>query len=240
MMKRNKAKWVWRLAAVVLATAALGCSPEPEGLWPAKPADTTVKMDFFHKPLPDIALPNDVATRFDSSSPTMRRVNASMVTPTHFEATTRRLIDGLDGWGVLQPISIPFTGPLDINSIRDRHDDADFATEDDAIYLINIDEDSANYGQLVHLDIGNGNYPTVHERPHSYGPHGARQNTMSILYEETTEDLNGNGVLDMGEDVNGNGTLDAGEDLDGDGKLDPPEDTDADGLLDVPNYLPGL
>ena len=225
---------------VLSAVMALGCSPEPEGLWPAKPADTTVKMDFFHKPLPDIALPNDVATRFDPSSPTGRRINASLVTPTRFESTTRQLIDGLDGWGVLQPLAIPFTGPLDVESIRSRHDDPDFATEDDAIYLINIDEASANYGELVHLDLGNGNFPAVHERPHIYGPHDVRGNSLSLLYEEANEDLNGNGVLDGGEDLNGNGTLDPGEDIDGDGQLDPPEDTDADGQLDVPNYLPGM
>ena len=63
-----------------------GClSPEPSGLAPATPADTTVKMDFLHRPLPEIPLPNDLATRFDESSPTGRRLNASMMAPTELE-----------------------------------------------------------------------------------------------------------------------------------------------------------
>ena len=43
-----------------------GCLSElPEGIAPSQPADVTVKMDFFNRPLPEIPLPNDVATRFD-------------------------------------------------------------------------------------------------------------------------------------------------------------------------------
>ncbi len=216
-----------------------GCSPEPEGLALAIPARTTVKMDFFHKPLPEITLPNDVATRYDATSPTGRRINASMITPTAFESRPRELLDGLDGWGVLQPIVVPFTDGLDVESIRSRHDDDDYDTSDDAIYVVNIDRDSPRFGALQHLDIGNGDYPTVVERRDLYWKNDPRGDSMSLLYEEGDEDLNRNGRLDSGEDVNGNGQLDPGEDLDDHGVLDPPEDTDADGVLDRPNYLPG-
>ena len=75
------------------------------------------QMDFYAKPLPEIPLPNDVATRYDSSSPTKRRINASMVAPTNFEATARELIDNIDGWGVGQPITIPFTGPISVSRL---------------------------------------------------------------------------------------------------------------------------
>ena len=226
-------------ATAILVLGLAACSPEPEGLALAIPARTTVKMDFFHKPLPEMAFPNDIATRYDATSPTGRRINASMIAPTGFEARFRELLDGLDGWGVLQSITVPFTGSIDVESILSRHQDDDYATADDAIYVINIDRGSPRFGELQHLDLGNDNYPVVMERRALHWKNDPRGDTMSLLFEETDEDLNHNGRLDPGEDVNGNGQLDPGEDLDGDGELDPPEDTDADGLLDRPNYLPG-
>src|SRR5437016_6039722 len=83
-------------ALLVVGTATMffvsGCSmSESEGIADSKPAATTVKMDFFHKPLPEIAMPNDIATVVDSSSATGRRINASMVAPTGFERRTREL-----------------------------------------------------------------------------------------------------------------------------------------------------
>lgn len=225
----------------VAAFASLGsCAQESEGLAEATPAQTTVKMDFFHKPLPEIALPNDIATRYDQESPTKRRINASVIAPTGLEARIRERLDRLDGWGVLMPITVPFSGAIDVQSVIDRHDDPDYATDDDAIYVINITRESKHYGEIQHLDIGNGNFPAVLERQELYWKNDPRRSSISLLWEEADEDLNRNGKLDPGEDVNGNGVLDPGEDLDGDGVLDPPEDTDADGLLDRPQYRPGM
>ena len=199
------------LAALSLV-ACLG--EEPAGIAPAIQAATTVKMDFLHRPLPDLPLPNDLATRHDPASPTGRRVNASMIAPTKLEQRVRTLIDGLDGWGVFQPISVPFTAPLDPASIMTAHPDGDWDTTDDVIYLIDIDPDSDEFGKLHHLDVGNGNYPVVLERM-DYWDHDPRGWTNSLFFEEEDEDKNANGVLDPGED------------------------TDADGILDKPNYKPG-
>ncbi|MBK8254690.1 MAG: hypothetical protein IPK82_18765 [Polyangiaceae bacterium] len=202
---------------VTAAFAGPSCTGlQVEGLAPAQAAETTVKMDFYHKPLPDIPLPNDIATRYDESSATGRRINASMVSPTAFESGVRRRIDQLDGWGVYQPIAIPFQGkPLDVQSILSGHRDADYNFDNDVVYLVNVDQKSANYGEKRALDLGNGNYPVVLQRRDNYWKNDPRVDTLSILYEEADEDKNGNGVLDPGED------------------------TDADGVLDVPNYLPG-
>ncbi|NUN15201.1 MAG: hypothetical protein HUU55_16360 [Myxococcales bacterium] len=193
-----------------------GCiSKEPEGIAPAKPAKTTVKFDFYHKPLPEIPLPNNLATRFDKSSPTKRRLNASMLAPTELEKRVRRRIDELDGWGVFQPITIPFTGPLDVESILKGHRDADYQLNNDVVYLINVDKKSQKFGEFVALDVGNGNYPVVVEDIQGYWKNDPRGWTLSVMFEETDEDKNKNGRLDEGED------------------------SDADGMLDVPNYLPG-
>lgn len=200
---------------VLIGSLLTACTGEaPEGIMPSIAADTTVKLDFAHRPLPDIPLPNDIATRFDPSSPTGRRVNASMVAPTTFETRVRTLADTLDGWGVFQTITIPFTGELDVSSILAGHRDPDYALENDVIYLINVDRDSPAFGTVHHLDLGNGNYPVVLER-REYWKNDPRGWLLSLLYEEADEDLNADGVMDPGED------------------------TDADGLLDTPNYLPG-
>jgi hypothetical protein len=227
------------LSALALVVVAAGCSPEPEGLWPAQPADTTVKMDFFHRPFPEIPLPNDIATRYDDSSPTGRRINASLVATTSFEGGTREHIDKLDGWGVFQPITVPFTGPLDVASVLAAHRDPRFDFSDDVVYLVDIDEGSAHYGELVPLDFGAGSYPHVLEDRDRYYKNDPRGESLTLAWEEADEDVNRNGRLDAGEDLNGNGTLDPGEDVNGNGELDWPEDTDADGILDEPNYLPG-
>ena len=205
------------LALVAALASFLGAclSPEPTGIARSQPAATTVKMDMLHRPLPEIPLPNDIATRADPTSPTGRRINASKIAPTVFESRTRELIDTLDGWGVLQPIAIPFTGPLDVQSILDGHRDPDYDTSNDVIYLVNVDRKSPEFGRLHHLDFGQGNYPVILEDRDEYGKNDPRAHTLSLLYEETDEDTNGNGVLDPGED------------------------TDADGVLDVANYLPG-
>ncbi len=193
-----------------LLTFLGGCAEELEVLALSQPAATTVEMDFFHRPLPEIPLPNDIATRYDPSSPTGLRLNASMVAPTVLEARTRELLNELDGWGTFQPISVPFTGPLDLESIVAGHRDVDYDTANDVVYLVNLET-----GEPVHLDLGEGNYPVFLENRDLYGPHDPRGWTLSLLFEEADEDLNGNGQLDAGED------------------------TDADGVLDRPNYMPG-
>src|SRR5262245_21212522 len=86
------------LGMCLLGALATGCSnSSSEGVADSQPAATTVKLDFFHKPLPDIPLPNDIATIVDSTSATGRRINASMIAPTGFERRVRDLADHLDG-----------------------------------------------------------------------------------------------------------------------------------------------
>lgn len=203
------------LIAVALGGGPTGCrAPNAEGIFRAQPAATTVKLDLYHKPLPEIPLPNDLATRYDRSSATGRRINASMLAPTGLERRTRRLADQLDGWGVFQQITIPFTGPLDVRSILAGHRDADYALGDDVMYLINVDRRSRNFGKMHHLDLGNGNYPVI-LKDADYWKNDPRGWNLSLTFNEENEDRNGNGILD------------------------PEEDTNADGVLELPNYLPG-
>lgn len=231
-------KRILDLIALAVIALAFGCTG-PDGLHPAPAADTTVKFDFHAKPLPEIPLPNDIATRYDADSATGRRINASLIAPTRVEQEVRTLIDELDGWGVSQAITIPFTGPIDPLSLIAGHRDADYDFGNDVIYLIDVTRGSPTFGQAQPLDVGNGNFPPILENPNGYWGNDPRRNTLSLFFEETDEDLNFNGRLDPGEDLDGDGEIDPGEDVNNNGRLDPPEDTDADGVLDTPNYLPG-
>ena len=205
-----------RLVALCLAAFAPAClAEEPRGLAPSPPRATTVEVDLFARPLPEIPLPYDLATRHDPSSPTGLRINASMIAPTEMERRVREKIDQIDGWGVFQPITIPFTGPLDVKSIIAGHRDIDYEPSNDVIYLLNIDRTSAEFGRLHHLDLGNGNFPVVLEQRDLYWKNDPRGFALSLLYEEADEDSNRNG------------------------RLDPGEDADGDGVLDRPNYLTG-
>ena len=229
-----------RLALCVpLALCACSLSEAPEGLAKAQPAATTVVYDWEALPLPVIPLPNDIATRHDPDSATGRRINASVVAPTGLERRVRELFDALDGWGVNMPITIPFSGPLDIESILAAHRDPTYGFADDVVYLVDVTPGSSEFGQARALDFGEGNYPAVLEDIEGYWKNDPRGWTNNIFFDETDEDTDGDGELDPGEDLNGNGKLDDGEDANDNGVLDPPEDSDADGILDVPNYLPG-
>src|SRR5438105_14196552 len=105
-----------------LAVWLAACSPAPEGLRRTPPGSgPRVKFDVYHRPLPDIPLPNDFATRFDASSATRRRLNASMIAPTRFERRTREELDQLDGWGTIAPISVAFDHALDTENTIARH-----------------------------------------------------------------------------------------------------------------------
>ncbi len=193
--------------ALLLALGLACAAPEPEGLAPSQPGTgAQVKFDVFGKPLPEIPLPNDFATRFDPGSPTGRRVNASMVAPTTWEKTVRKTLDALDGWSTFAPITVSFDSPLDPEVIYQRHRaNSDFG--DDAVYVIDISPDSPTFCQPVRLDMGEGNFPYTLERQEYY-PNDPREKTNNMLFEEVEEDLNHNGILDPGEDTDMDGVLD--------------------------------
>lgn len=196
-----------RIIAIAVAAVVAGCtSPEGSGLMKTAPGTgAEVKFDVFHRPLPEIPLPNDFATRFDASSPTKKRINASMLAPTKWEKATREVLDQLDGWGTYQTITVGFSKPLDLHNIIRRHQGDDYAAGDDAVYLIDITPDSPDYCQRVPLDMGEGNFPLTLERPTYFSNDRAGE---QLLYEDTEEDLNRNGVLDPGEDLDMDGVLD--------------------------------
>ncbi len=201
-----------RRTAVLAATAlfiAAGCeSALPAGLAPT-PAGTgaKVRFDTFHKPLPEIPLPNDFATRYDATSPTLRRINASLIAPTEWEQKTRANLDALDGWGTLAPISVSFDAPLDVTNILARQDDRYADPKNEVMLVVDITDGSPDRCKVMPIDLGQNLFPLTLDDNNNY-PNDPRAQLSQLIYEEVEEDLNHNGVLDPGEDTDMDGVLD--------------------------------
>ncbi len=192
------------LSAVAIVSSC--ASPEGKGLMETGPGSgAEVTFDVFAKPLPNIPLPNDFATRFDASSPTRRRINASMMASTKWERATRHTLDQLDGWGTYQSVTVAFSKPLDLLNVIRRHQGDDYDPRDDAAYLIDITPDSPDFCRRTPLDMGEGNFPIVLERP---GYFDNDREGDQLLFDDREEDTNRNGKLDPGEDLDMDGVLD--------------------------------
>ncbi len=199
--------------SLLLATV-LGCATGPEGLRETPDGSgPLVRVDWDAEPLPEIPFPNDLATRNDPGSPTGLRLNISEDAPTKLEREARANFNKLTGFGIFAPISVAFQAPLDLDNVYDRQwDDSDFS--DDAVYVINVDPDSPDYGQPAYLDVGHGRYPMDLDEEDRYFPNDPHGAGTALYFETVEEDLNGNG------------------------RMDPGEDTDHDGVLDHPNVYP--
>ncbi|NOZ01783.1 MAG: hypothetical protein GXP54_07825, partial [Deltaproteobacteria bacterium] len=193
------------MALVVLA-ACVGS--EPTGIMPTRPGSgPMVRFDLTAKPLPDVPMPNNTATRMDPTSPTGRRINISMIADTRAESKLRAKADQLDGFGVFSPITVSFDAPLDLQNIRTRQaQNADFS--DDAFLLVDVDRSSPEFGSAMRLDVGQGNYPLGLEWPGQYWDNDEHADSPNLVFETHDEDINGNGVMDPYEDIDFDGVLD--------------------------------
>ncbi len=161
-----------------------------------------VRWDLGARPLPEIPLPNDVATFPDRTSPTGVRLNASLLAATSFESQLREGLDSLDGWGTFQPLTVAFDDDLDLANLTRRMRGDDHDLRDDAVYLINL-----RTGVPVPLDVGDGSFVYTAQDRDGYFPNDPRGGQSNLLLETVEEDNNGNGRLDPGEDTNFDGVL---------------------------------
>jgi hypothetical protein len=209
-------------AAAALALC-LACAPgcfekneTPDGLRFSPPSyGPRIVFDLDERPFPEIPFPNDLATRPDPDSPTGLRVNVSALGSSQAEERVRRYVNQEHGFGVFSPITVRFDAPLDVHDIVRRHQEPTPDLTDDAVYLVNVDPDSPEYGEFAELDMGRGNFPVTMSRPDRYFQGDPRSQGTNLAYESVGEaDLNGNGVLDPIEDTDDDGVWDAPNTLD--------------------------
>jgi hypothetical protein len=204
-----------RLLPIALVALAACLGPEPAGLRSTlSGSGPTVRWDPTAKPLPEIPLPNNAATRLDPSSPTGRRLNVSLETSTWLESKVRSRFNELDGFGTFAPITVSFDADLDLVDLKIRHT-GNHALNDDAILLVNVDRASPGFGESIPLDVGQGNVPVALKWPWQYWDFDPHADSPNLVFETHDEDANANGLLD------------------------PYEDTDFDGVLDKPNTWDG-
>lgn len=207
-----------------------GGEPQPLA-WTEDTGGPKVVFDLAARPLPEIPLPNDVATRIDPTSPTGRRLSVSERASTEVEARTRRAFNTLDGFASFSAITVTFDRPLELASVAAAHANADF--RDDVVYLLNVDPRCQRFGEEVALDLGGGRYPaTLFRRATKFmdplAPDGYRLPRRDLFMRDA-----------FGSHAVANNFLfeEHHEDRDGDGRLGSNEDDDHDGRLDVPNFL---
>ncbi len=199
-----------------------GCALDraPTGLRLTPPGDgPTVRFDRQARPLPDIPLPNDLATFADPTSRTGRRLDLGIVGSTRMERRAREDLATMEGWGVSSAITVAFERSpgtsaqdpaLDLEAIASRMSDDEHDPGDDPFYVVNLAT-----GIPVLLDVGSGVYPVSVRDPWRYGPIDPKASEPNIVFE-TVDESDGSPEV----------------------AYRPELDRDFDGVLDRPNALP--
>ncbi len=205
----------YRIFFCLLACCSMDSIPTGLQATPSGPGATVI-FDTLAQPLPNIPLPNDVATFADPTSRTGRRINASVFAPTYMERQARSAFDDIEGWGTFAPITVAFerapgadpTLPaIDLDNVRAHMIGDGYRFEDDPVYLVNL-----TTGVPMVLDMGNGNFTVALRDPQRYWPNDPHVATSNLLYEANEE---GAGLAQ--------------------GNYTPSLDQDFDGVLDHPN-----
>lgn len=207
------------LVALALASGCLmDTVPEPLRRTPSGPGATVV-FDTERRPLPELPLPNDIATFPDPTSRTGLRLNASLVAPSSLETEARAALVEQEGWGTFMPLTVAFartpemnaTLPaIDLDELRRRTFADEHSFEDDPVYLVDLET-----GVPVPLSFGSGELPVVIRDQDKYGPNDPHLANHNLLFEENEE---------------GAGLSQA--------DYRPALDRDFDGVLDHPNVWP--
>ncbi|MCA9626569.1 MAG: hypothetical protein KC766_02830 [Myxococcales bacterium] len=226
----------WTSLACLIALASVGCTVDeiPEGLKRTPDGNgPEVRFNLYHKPLPEIPMPNDVAMWPDPTSRTGLRINASIVAPTEIEETARKKFDQLEGWGTFAGVTVAFDKrdpsdarpAIDLGNIQSRHVGDDFEFSDDAIYLVNL-----KTGVPVALDLGEGDFQYVVKEKQKYWRNDTRRQEGYLLFESADETVDPRtGLFDPKRTEDG---TPFGKPI-----YDPAWDTDFDGVIDRPNVI---
>ena len=171
-----------------------GCSPYPDGLrLTPDGSGPTVVIDWDAKPLPEIPLPNDLATRPDPSSVTGLRLNISEEALTGDGTRSSSEKIGLAGFGIYAPFTVSFDRPLDLDEIQ-APSSRRWKLRRRCVLAHQRGASSPDYLQPVRLDVGHGRFPQDLDETDRYFPNDPRQDSPALLFETVDEDLNRNGI----------------------------------------------
>jgi hypothetical protein len=212
---------IFTATGVILALGYTGCSVDeaPTGLRATPPGHgAVVRYDMFHKPLPEIPLPNNLATWPDPSSRTGLRINASLIASTDIEHNSRAKMNEIEGWATFGWISVAFDmadkepdqPALDLQNIIARHQGDDFDLRDDVMYVVNL-----RTGVPVPIDIGEGSFNLTLRDKDKYWANDPRRSEQLLVFETYDETAKAPGTR----------------------TYSPALDTDFDGILDRPNFV---
>lgn len=145
------------------------------------PFGPAVVYEPLHRPVPEVPFPNDAMLRPSDHVADETEWNLSPEAPTAAERRVRTMMQGLDGFGPFAPITVSFSGPIDLETVTD-----------DTVLLVNIEPGHEREGELVPLDLGKGYFPTA--RTHAYWPHDAKGQEPDLIYPSgNSYDLDGDG-----------------------------------------------
>ncbi|MDB5220038.1 MAG: hypothetical protein JWO86_7965, partial [Myxococcaceae bacterium] len=183
-LTKNLLLLVSTLGVVTLA-GACGVDTAPDGLRATPPGNgPVVKFDVTHRPLPEVPLPNDVATFADPTSRTGRRINVSLVAPTFMERNAREDFATMEGWGISSPISVAFdrapdsdprAAAIDLEDVAARMQGDEHDLSNDPFYVVNL-----TTGLPVFVDVGNGYYPVTLRDPFRYFPNDPKAGESNL------------------------------------------------------------
>ncbi len=212
----NRTRSLFALFALAASALGFACDDTvPEGLRRTPDGNgPTVRWAPLHRPLPDLPLPNDVATFADPTSRTGLRVNVSLVAPTNMEQNARAAFNDLEGWGTSAPINVafdrapgddPLLPAIDLDDVESRMSGDEHDLSNDAVYLVDLET-----GVPMFLDVGSGMYPVTVRDPFRYFANDPKAQENNVVFETTEE---GAGLTSYRPDL----------------------DRDFDGVLDHPN-----
>ncbi len=166
-----------RVVVVLLCAVMAGCFSEaPSGLAVAGAGEgPAVVYDPTRQPEPEVPFPNDLATRFDPTSRTGRRLNLAEHSPLESEAKLRRQLNRLDGFSVVGAITVPFDAPLDLSSVTA-----------DSIKVYDVTPLSDEFGREVPLDLYAEAFPPYFE-PRRVFPFEAFADLPDLLFGPDNE-----------------------------------------------------
>lgn len=171
-----------------------GCEIDtvPAGLRRTPPGKgPLVKFDTAHRPLPEVPLPNDVATFADPSSRTGRRINVSLIAPTYMERRAREDFGAMEGWGTSSAVSVSFEKPegteptdaaIDLDDVAARMRGDEHDPSNDPFYLVNLQT-----GIPMFVDVESGYYPVTVRDPFRYAPNDPKAGEPNVVFETVEE-----------------------------------------------------